>query len=37
MPEMLPGFVEENAIDLLPPEVVPRIWIGNRDPGRAAL
>ena len=30
IPEMLPGFELENAIDLLPPNVVPRAWIGNR-------
>jgi hypothetical protein len=30
IPEMLPGFEIENAIDLLPPTVVPRAWIGNR-------
>jgi hypothetical protein len=30
IPEMLPGFEIENAIDLLPPGVVPRAWIGNR-------
>lgn len=30
IPEMLPGFEIENAIDLLPAEVVPRAWIGNR-------
>ena len=30
IPEMLPGFEIENAIDLLPPDVVPRAWIGNR-------
>jgi hypothetical protein len=30
IPELLPGFDAENAIDLLPPSVVPRAWIGNR-------
>ncbi len=29
IPELLPGFVEANAMPLLP-GVVPRIWIGNR-------
>ena len=30
IPEMLPGFEAENGIDLLPVDVVPRAWIGNR-------
>lgn len=30
IPEMLPGFEIENAIDLLPFGVAPRAWIGNR-------
>ncbi len=30
IPELLPGFVEANRLDLLDPSVVPRIWIGNR-------
>jgi len=30
IPEMLPGFAEENRIDLIDADVVPRIWIGNR-------
>jgi hypothetical protein len=30
IPEVLPGFERDNAIDLLPPDVVPRAWIGNR-------
>jgi len=29
LPEFLPGFVEENRIDLIGADVVPRIWIGN--------
>jgi len=29
LPESLPGFVEENRIDLLDRETIPRIWIGN--------
>ena len=29
LPEFLPGFVEENRIELLDTSVVPRIWIGN--------
>lgn len=28
-PELLPGFVEENAIDLVDGDVVPRLWLGN--------
>ena len=30
IPEALPGFELENSIDLLPIDVVPRAWIGNR-------
>lgn len=30
VPEALPGFDAENRIDLLPPSVVPRIWLGNK-------
>jgi hypothetical protein len=30
IPDMLPGFEIENALDLLPSGVVPRAWIGNR-------
>lgn len=30
VPEALPGFESENGIPLLPPSVVPRIWIGNK-------
>jgi len=30
IPELLPGFVEENSIGLLDADVVPRIWIGNK-------
>lgn len=30
VPHVLPGFEAENAIDLAPPGVAPRIWIGNR-------
>jgi hypothetical protein len=30
IPELLPGFEAENAIDLVPPGTVPRAWIGNR-------
>jgi hypothetical protein len=29
LPESLPGFVEENRINLVDPSVIPRIWIGN--------
>ncbi len=29
IPELLPGFVEANPLPLLP-DVVPRIWLGNR-------
>ena len=28
--ECLPGFERQNALPLLPPEVKPRIWLGNR-------
>ncbi len=28
-PDLLPGFVKENAIDLVDAEVVPRLWLGN--------
>lgn len=28
--EALPGFAEENAIDLVDPAIGPRVWIGNR-------
>lgn len=28
-PDLLPGFVEENATVLVDPSVVPRIWLGN--------
>lgn len=27
--DMLPGFMEENGIDLLDPAVAPRMWLGN--------
>ena len=30
IPELLPGFEKENAIDLVRPDVAPRAWIGNR-------
>lgn len=30
VPEALPGFTRENALDLVPKGVAPRIWIGNR-------
>ena len=30
IPDLLPGFVEANAMPLLPPAVQPRIWLGNR-------
>ncbi|MBW8743920.1 MAG: cupin-like domain-containing protein [Sphingomonas sp.] len=30
IPETLPGFTDENRIDLVEADVVPRIWIGNR-------
>ncbi|WP_420136626.1 cupin-like domain-containing protein [Sphingomonas sp.] len=29
LPQLLPGFAEENSCPLLPPSVVPRIWLGN--------
>jgi hypothetical protein len=29
IPQVLPGFERENALDLLGPEVTPRLWIGN--------
>jgi len=29
LPEFLPGFVEENGIDLLDAQIAPRIWLGN--------
>jgi hypothetical protein len=29
IPELLPGFVDENRIGLLDADVIPRIWIGN--------
>ncbi|MDH7970776.1 cupin-like domain-containing protein [Sphingomonas sp. AR_OL41] len=29
VPDLLPGFVAENVTDLLDPDVVPRLWIGN--------
>ncbi|HEX8420529.1 MAG TPA: cupin-like domain-containing protein [Sphingomonas sp.] len=28
-PELLPGFAEENRIDLVDAAVVPRLWLGN--------
>lgn len=28
-PDLLPGFAEENATDLLDGSVVPRLWLGN--------
>jgi hypothetical protein len=30
IPDLLPGFERDNAIDLVAPDVVPRAWIGNR-------
>jgi hypothetical protein len=30
LPQILPGFASENRLDLLDPEVQPRMWIGNR-------
>lgn len=30
VPDALPGFDGDNRIDLVPPGVAPRIWIGNR-------
>lgn len=30
VPDHLPGFHREQQLALLPPQVVPRIWIGNR-------
>jgi hypothetical protein len=29
VPEILPGFREQNDIDLIDPAIVPRAWIGN--------
>ncbi|MEA1086093.1 MAG: cupin-like domain-containing protein [Sphingomonas sp.] len=29
LPTLLPGFAEANATDLVAPDVVPRIWLGN--------
>jgi len=29
IPPLLPGFERENALDLLGPEVTPRLWLGN--------
>ena len=29
LPDLLPGFTAENATDLLPSTVVPRMWLGN--------
>ncbi|MHA6721273.1 cupin-like domain-containing protein [Sphingomonas sp. RS6] len=29
-PELLPGFAEENAIDLVEADIAPRLWLGNR-------
>ena len=29
LPELLPGFTEENATALLPADVIPRMWLGN--------
>jgi hypothetical protein len=29
LPELLPGFTDDNHIDLLDRSVVPRIWLGN--------
>jgi Cupin-like domain len=28
--DCLPGFSEENALDIVPSNVLPRIWLGNR-------
>ena len=28
-PDLLPGFAEENGIDLVDADVVPRLWLGN--------
>jgi hypothetical protein len=30
IPELLPGFEQENRTELLDPSVVPRMWMGNR-------
>ncbi|HTU67277.1 MAG TPA: cupin-like domain-containing protein [Steroidobacteraceae bacterium] len=30
LPENLPGFARDNALSLLDPAIVPRIWLGNR-------
>ena len=29
LPELLPGFTDENATALLPADVIPRMWLGN--------
>ena len=29
LPELLPGFAEANACDLVPAGVIPRMWLGN--------
>lgn len=29
LPDLLPGFTDENATDLLSPAIVPRMWLGN--------
>ena len=28
-PERLPGFMEANQLAILPPSIIPRLWIGN--------
>ena len=30
IPDVLPGFEQDNRLDLVPPDVQPRAWIGNR-------
>ncbi|MFV1918643.1 cupin-like domain-containing protein [Sphingomonas sp. MJ1 (PH-R8)] len=29
LPQLLPGFTDENATSLLPTSVIPRMWLGN--------
>ena len=29
LPQLLPGFTDENATSLLPASIVPRMWLGN--------
>jgi len=29
LPDHMPGFVAENALPLMPPQIVPRLWVGG--------